>query len=103
MPPPRRDLSVKSVFYTSLVLRATAVGYSVPIEGNLIGDKPDVILEAEPFIASVIGGLHWQKRKFGVHVNWWLSSDSVDEDETPLLGDADSQSNFGTIMLEWRR
>ncbi len=45
-------------------------------------------------------GLHYQKKKWGIHLNWWITSDVVDEDQ--LATDADAQTNFGTWMLERR-
>jgi hypothetical protein len=102
LPPAKRDLAVKSVFYFSLALRGSAIAFAAPIEGNLFSDEPDVILEPEDFVGAVIGGLHYQRRQWGVHVSWTVGSDTVDEDESPLIGDADSQTAFGTIMIERR-
>ncbi|MCD6294799.1 MAG: DUF2219 family protein, partial [Deltaproteobacteria bacterium] len=56
-------------------------------------------VDKEPLVGLVIGGLHYERKNWGIHFNVMASTDDVDTDDAP---DAEGRERLGTITVEWR-
>ncbi len=92
-------------FYGSLVFRATAFAHALWFDGNVLVDDnqwtEQHTIEAEDGIGSAILGVHYVRPKWGIHFNFWFTSDTH-KLETVAARAEDSTNDFGTIMFEWR-
>jgi hypothetical protein len=93
-----RDRS-QTALYASLVVRQTVLGYSVFYNGNLLHDGPNV--EHETLVGSAILGLHYERPRWGIHLNVLLSGDTVDPGVA--RSEPDTTLNYGTVTLDFRR
>jgi hypothetical protein len=89
----------RRVLYGSLVLRALGVGRNLFLDGNTFRDSHGV--DRRWLVGEMIAGLHYQRRRWGVHVHVWLSTDTVDPGG--LAHKADTKNQFGSLMFEYRR
>jgi len=92
-------------FYGSLILRATAFANAMWFDGNVLADDnqwtEQHTIESENGIGSAILGLHYVRPRWGIHLNFWFTSDTHKLD-TVAARAVDSTNDFGTIMGEWR-
>jgi hypothetical protein len=80
-------------FYGSISAGAALVGYTAFLDGNLYRDSHSV--DYDRTINSVVFGLHFQQRRWGLHLNLATSSKVVER--AP-----DTQDRFGSLMFEYR-
>jgi len=85
-------------FYGSLAAGVMAFGYSEFYDGNLFHDSHSI--DHETFGEAFVVGLHYQRWRWGFHLNLSFSSDVVD----PLVAgnEPDPTDNYGTLMIEFR-
>ena len=99
---PRED--VRTEIYGSAVVRATGLAVFMPLEGNiLVSDNEwtdNNTIDPENFLGQVILGFHIVRPGWGIHVTWFLTTDTVDRDS--LSADEDPTADFSTLMIEWR-
>jgi hypothetical protein len=88
----------ESSFYGAFMLGASAVGHNIVFDGNVFRDSHSV--EKEDFLGYVTIGAHYERPSWGIHLNWTLTTDTVDTDVVTATPDPDN--SFGTIMYEWR-
>jgi hypothetical protein len=54
----------------------------------------------EPLVGSLILGLHYERERWGVHFQVWLTTDTVDR---ALVTDrSNAAANFGSLTVEFR-
>lgn len=94
---PPRD-PTKWAFYGSLAAGVTILGHTAVYDGNLSGDSHSI--DHETFIGVVVFGLHYQRWRWGIHLDLALTSDMVDPDVAP--GQSDTTDDFGSLMFEFR-
>jgi hypothetical protein len=80
-------------FYGSFSAGAGALGYSAFFDGNLFRDSHSI--DYDRSIRNLVLGLHYQRLRWGVHLNLAHSTKVVDR--AP-----DSEDEFGTLMFEYR-
>jgi len=92
-------------FYVSLIFRATGFAHALWFDGNAFVDDnqwtEQHTIEAEDGIGSAILGVHYVRPTWGIHFNFWFTSDTH-KLETVATRAEDSTNDFGTIMFEWR-
>jgi hypothetical protein len=89
---PPRD-GANWAFYGSVSASAMVLGYTAFLDGNLVRDSHSV--DYDRTIEQVVLGLHFQRWRWGVHLNVASSSKVVG-------GAPDSKDMFGTVMVEFR-
>ena len=87
----------KASFYASLVLRGNVIVHTIFSDGNTFRDSHSV--DKEPLVGQVIGGLHYERKRWGIHFNGLISADTVDTKKTFA---AEGRECLGTIVVEWR-
>jgi hypothetical protein len=85
-------------FYGSLAAGVTALGHTAVYDGNLDGDSHSI--DHENLIGAVALGLHYQRRRWGIHLDLVLTSDMVDPDVAS--SQSDTTDDFGSLMFEFR-
>jgi hypothetical protein len=89
----------RSTLYGSMAARAAFIGHALLFDGNTLGSSHSV--PHEPLVESLIVGLHYQRERWGIHLNLWFTTDTVDG--RLVTGQPDTRADFGTLMLEFRR
>ena len=84
-------------FYTTLVLRGSAFAHNIFLDGNTFRDSHSV--DKKPLVGLAIVGLHYERKKWGIHLALMESSDNVDTSKAPA---AEGRERLGTIDIEWR-
>lgn len=101
---PRASRPEAASTYASLVLRGTEFVHVLPRDGNLLRDDnrwtENNTIEPESEVGQVVLGLHYERPHWGVHLNFWYSTDTVRE--SSLAAAEDPRNNFGTLAVEWR-
>jgi hypothetical protein len=69
------------------------LGHVAFFDGNLFRDSHSV--DYDRTVENVVFGLHFQRWRWGIHLNLASSSKVVDRV-------SDSKDTFGTVMLEFR-
>lgn len=92
------DASPRTAVYASVALRATALVYTVLLDGSLLHDSPSV--DHETFITALLVGLHLERPRWGVHFTWAFSTDSVDP--SVVISEPDTTVDYGTVTLDFR-
>jgi len=94
--PPEKP--VEWALYGSLSTNVMFLGFSAFYDGNLFRDSHSI--EHETVVESVVAGIHYQRRRWGVHLNVAFSTDVVD----PLLAAdlPDPTDDYGSLMFEFR-
>ena len=94
----------RSEFYLSLAARAWAWAVFMPLEGNrLVSDNEwtdNNTIDPEHLIGQVIGGIHYVRPKWGIHLTFHAATDNVDENS--LAPGTTVDNNFGYLLFEWR-
>ena len=88
----------KTALYASLVVRSSFLAYSVLLDGNTFGDSQSI--DYNRLAHSVIGGLHYERPRWGLHFSWLFSSDSLDEKK--VTAEEDTSMDYGTVTLDFR-
>jgi hypothetical protein len=94
--PPQRPATW--ALYGSLSTNVMLLGYSAFYDGNLFRDSHSI--EHERVVESVVVGLHFQRRRWGMHLNVAFSTDVVDPYVAADL--PDPEDDYGSIMFEFR-
>jgi hypothetical protein len=89
--PPREPANW--ALYGSVSMSEMILGYTAFFDGNLFRDSHSV--DYDRTIESVVFGLHFQRWRWGVHLN--ITSSSKVVNRAP-----DSRDTFGTLMVEFR-
>ncbi len=79
--------------YGSLVLRGTAIGYTVLLDGNLSGDGPSI--SYDPYLLQLVSGLHISKGPGEFRFNVYLTSNPADDS-------ASSELNWANFSFAYR-
>jgi len=91
--PPRKPANW--AFYGSVSAGETIVGYTAFFDGNLFRDSHSI--DYNHSIQSLEFGLHYQRWRWGLHLNLAFSSDVAD----PSIA-SDTKDNYGSLMFEFR-
>jgi hypothetical protein len=94
--PPREPTNW--TFYGSLAAGVTFLGHTAVYDGNLFRDSHSI--DHENSVGVVVFGLHYQRWRWGVHLDLALTSDMVDPDVAS--SQSDTSDNFGSLMIEFR-
>lgn len=94
--PPREPTNW--TFYGSLAAGVTILGHTAVYDGNLFRDSHSI--DHETSIGVVVFGLHYQRWRWGVHLDLALTSDMVAPDVAS--SQSDTTDNFGSLMIEFR-
>jgi len=89
--------SEKASFYASLVLRGHLFVHNIFRDGNTFHDSHSV--DKEPLVGQVIGGLHYERRRWGIHFNGLITADTVNSKTSSA---AENGERLGTVVIEWR-
>jgi len=95
MPPPSW---ARSVLYASVVARGVAVAHALFLDGSTFRDGHSA--DRETLVGELILGLHYQRRKWGIHLNLWYTTDVIDS--RTVKAQPDPSNDFGTLMFEVR-
>lgn len=87
----------KGSFYATLVFRGHAFGHNIFLDGNTFSDSHSV--DKEPLVGQVIGGLHYECGRWGIHYCMMMSTNDVDPHYAPA---ATAGEKLGSIVFEWR-
>jgi hypothetical protein len=94
--PPARPRA--GAFYGSLVMRVTALAHSVFLDGNMF--RSSHYVDKKPLVGQMIFGLHYEHRRFGVHLYTLVSSAVLD---TRRATAAEERELIGSISVElWK-
>jgi len=85
-------------FYASVALRTSYAAYTILLDGNTFADSQSI--DYNRVVHAVIGGLHYERRSWGMHFNWLFSTDSLDEDV--VAPEEDTALDYGTLTLDFR-
>ena len=100
---PRED--ARTEIYGSAVVRASralpcsCLSRATSWSGTTSGPTNNT-LDPENFLGQVILGFHVVRPGWGLHLTWFLTTDTVDRDS--LSADEDPTADFSTFMIEWR-
>ncbi len=75
------------------------MGRMLILDGSTFEDSHGLKDERRPIIGQVIVGLHYRRYKWGVHTNWWFTTDFI---ESGTMVEGDTAVDFGTFTLEYR-
>ncbi len=95
----RPDAVKKQTLYFSTVFRYAAMLRMLILDGSTFEDSNDLEDVREDFVGQLIFGLHYRRINWGVHANWWFTTDLI-ESGAMVMGD--TGADFGTITLEYR-
>jgi len=91
--------------YLSVTSRTTGIAFSIPRDGNLLRNgnewTENNVIDPEPWVHQFVVGLHHERSRWGVHLAFWYSSDTV-KDDRRLFPTEDPQNSFGTITVDFR-
>lgn len=92
----QRAPEARSAFYASLVVRGSAIAHYV-----FIDEAADLYaVERKNVVGGWIVGLHYQRKKWGLHLNGWLTTDTIEPGSASE--DTDTTNDIGTLMFEFR-
>ncbi len=100
----RLGRSDRGYFYASAIVRASAVAFAMPRDGNLLrdGDRwtENERIDTERLLGQLVLGLHYERPAWGLHLQLHLATDSA----SPINGGdlVDPGNNFGMLVGEWR-
>jgi lipid A 3-O-deacylase len=84
--------------YGSLVMRATALAHSAFLDGNMFRNSHHV--DKKPLVGQMIFGLHYEHKRFGVHLYTLVSSAVLDAHRATA---AEERELIGSISVElWK-
>jgi len=87
-----------SSLYGSLSGSVIAVAHNLLLDGNVFQSSHSI--KKEPYLFLLRAGIHYETPDWGAHMEWTLTTDTV---ETASLNAAeDADNTFGTIMFEWK-
>lgn len=91
--------------YVSLVMRATGMVHALPRKGNSLRSDNEWTenntIDMERLVGQVLLGVHHERERWGVHLNFWFSTDTV-EDGDGLFPSENPRNSFGSVTFEWR-
>lgn len=90
--------------YLSLATRITGFVHALPRDGNLFRNgnewTDNNTIDPEQWVHQLLIGIHHERPRWGVHLHFWYSSDTVPDDGS-LFPTEDPQNSFGTVTLEF--
>ena len=95
----RPDSVKRYTFYASSVFRMTYMARMLILDGSTFKQSHGLKDVRRPLVGQMILGIHYRRLRWGIHANWWFTSDFL-EPGTTIEGD--SVVNFGTLTLEYR-
>jgi len=95
LPPPK---PARHVAYGSMVFRVAGIARNLFLDGNTFRDSHSI--DRKAVVAEFVTGLHYQRRRWGVHAHVWLSTDTVAPGK--VTSATDTKNRFGSVMLEYR-
>lgn len=94
----------RSYLYGTVVARGTGILHALPRQGNSFRDDnpwtENNVIDMKRIVGQLIFGVHYERPRWGIHLSFWLSTKTLDEDT--LTGVEDPENSFGAIMLEWK-
>lgn len=91
--------------YLSLAARTTGIAHALPRDGNLFRNDNEWTenntVDPKRWVHQLLIGLHHERPRWGVHLHFWYSGDTVKDDDR-LFPTEDPQNNFGTVTFELR-
>ena len=95
----RPDEVKRYTLYVSAVFRETYMARMLILDGSSFENSHGLESVRRPFVGQMILGIHYRRLKWGIHANWWFTTDFI-ESGTAVQGD--TIVDFGTITLEYR-
>jgi lipid A 3-O-deacylase len=95
----RPDNAKRYTFYVSGVFRTTYMARMLILDGSTFEDSHGLESVRRPLIGQLILGVHYRRLKWGIHTNWWFTTDFI---ESGAGVQGDTVVDFGTITLEYR-
>ncbi|MFU8814369.1 MAG: lipid A deacylase LpxR family protein [Pseudomonadales bacterium] len=91
--------------YLSFTARTTGIAHSLPRDGNLLRSDNEWtennVVNPERWVQQFVLGLHHERPRWGLHLSFWYSSDTVKSGDE-LFDTQDPQNSFGTITVDFR-
>ncbi len=95
----RPDNAKRYTFYVSGVFRTTYMARMLILDGSTFEHSHGLESVRRPLIGQMILGVHYRRLKWGIHSNWWFTTDFI---ESGAAVQGDTVVDFGTITLEYR-
>ncbi|MDT8322058.1 MAG: lipid A deacylase LpxR family protein [Xanthomonadales bacterium] len=93
-----------SYFYASLVLRGTLFLHALPREGNTFRNDnawtEQNLVSMERTVGQAVLGIHWERPSWAVHLNYWISTNTLDS--ASVSQPVDLANSFGAVTFEWK-
>jgi len=89
----------RSSIYATFNLGASYFVHNLLLDGNVFRDGSHSV-EKEDVLGMASIGFHYERPTWGIHMDFQFTSDTIDT--STVTGNADSENNFSTIMIEWR-
>ncbi len=90
--------------YGSMGLAMTRLLHAMPRHGNVLRRDDawtrDNTVDDEQWLGKLAIGLHYERARWGLHLNVWLSTNALDPES--VVERQDPQNNFGSVTLERR-
>ena len=85
--------------YFSSVFRGTYMARMLILDGSTFDDSHSLESVRRSLVGQMILGVHYRRLKWGIHANWWFTTDFIESDAAVP---GDTVVDFGTITLEYR-
>ncbi len=89
-----------SSIYGSLALHSRYLFHQLFTDGSLFSNRHGDWVDTRPLVAYAILGFHYERSDYATHLNWVLTSNTVNVDE--LENDEDKSNRFLSITVEWK-
>lgn len=94
----------QTFFYGTIVIRGSGIGLALPRQGNILrnGNRwtEDNTIDMEHFVSQLILGAHYETARWGAHLSFLISTDTIKE--SSVVAKEDTDNSFGAILLERR-
>ncbi|TCK17748.1 uncharacterized protein DUF2219 [Thiogranum longum] len=84
--------------YTSITASAIAIAHNLLLDGNVFQNSHSI--DKEPYVFMLNIGFHYETPRWGAHMDWTFTTDTVETASIDAAEDADNA--FGTLMFEWK-
>lgn len=84
--------------YGSLILRGTAIGRDIFLDGNTFKHSHSV--DKKSYVGQAIIGLHYERQNWSAHFNLILPTDTVD---TSSATEVEGRGELAAVTFEWHR
>jgi lipid A 3-O-deacylase len=96
--------SRRTLVYGSIIVRASGFAVMMARDGNILVNNNEWtdanVIDPKDVVGAVVVGFHFVRPEWGLHFNYWLGTDTVD-DENFAVPD-DPSNDFSTFVVEWK-